>query len=54
MWEKGELGVGRLTLSRRCGWRWFTAILETSGICSLREIRRQVARRKNKLLLLAL
>ena len=45
MWERGELGVGELTLSERCDWSsiWFTAILETSGSCFLREMRRQVA-----------
>ena len=56
LWERAALAVIGLMLSRRCGWRGIqlTAILETSGICSLREMRRKVARRKNKLLLLAL
>ena len=50
------MAVGGLTLSERCDWRGiqFTAILETTGICSLRQMRGQVARRKNTLLLLAL
>ena len=32
-WERGELGVGGLTLSERCGYRCirFAVILETSG-----------------------
>lgn len=49
MLERGELGVVELTHSERCGWSrfWFTVILETSGSCFLREMRRQVARRKN-------
>ena len=48
MWERGELKVGRFTLSRRCGWKGilFTVILEMPGICFLREVRRQVSRRK--------
>ena len=43
-WERGELGVGGLTLSERCGWSkiWFTVLPEASGSCSLRERRRQV------------
>ena len=50
MWERGELGVGGLMLSERCGWRGiqYTALLETLGICSLREMRRQVARVLNR------
>ena len=48
MWERGELGVGGLMRNERCGSRgiWFTVILETSDICSLREMRKQMARRK--------
>lgn len=44
MWGRGELGAGGLTLSGRCGWRGIrlTTILETSDICSLGELRRQV------------
>ena len=47
-WGEGKLRVGGFMLSRRCGWRgiWLTAILETSDIGFLREMRRQVARRK--------
>ena len=49
-WERGELGAGGLTFSERCGWYgfWFTVILEISGSCSLKEMRRQVASRKKK------
>ena len=30
MWERGELGVGMLTLRERCSWSriWFAVILE--------------------------
>ena len=40
----GDMGVG-LTVSNRCGWSGirFTVILESSGTCFLREMRRQVA-----------
>ena len=57
MWAGEKLGVVRLILSERCGWRgiWLTVILETLGICFLRQLRRQIARRKkNRLLLSAL
>lgn len=41
---RGELEVGGLTLSGRCGWgscnRRLTATLETLGICFLRKLRR--------------
>ena len=48
-WERGEQGVGGFMLSERCGWSGiqFTVILEVSDSCFLREVRRQVARRKN-------
>ena len=48
MWERGELRVGELTLRERCDWSsiQFTVILETSGSCFLREMRRQVTKRK--------
>lgn len=52
--EEGDDGGFRL--SGRCEWRGIRliAILETSGIHSLRELRKQVARRKNRSLLLGL
>ena len=39
MWERGELGVGVLTLSERSGWGGiqFVVILEFSGSCYLRK-----------------
>ncbi|KAH0516639.1 putative cationic amino acid transporter [Microtus ochrogaster] len=39
-------------LSERCDWSsiWFAVILESSGSCFLRKMRRQVARRKSLLI----